>query len=141
MVEKAGATNRAKKHEEAKIKPSLCALLGVEGSPRGLPCPGPSAGLGGGRVEGGLGLEVAGAVAVEAALGEAEAVADGLLEHLALHGADGGVGLGQLEVGAGVLAEDRQLVGAADDLGLDAAVVEDRAELDEAALPGVAGEL
>src|SRR5262245_4645253 len=52
-------------------------------------------------------LEVARPIAVEPALTEAQAAPQHLLEHLALQGANGRVGLGQRVVGAGMLAEDR----------------------------------
>ena len=89
-----------------------------------------------------LGLEVAIAVAVEAALAEPQPAAQHLLEHLTLEGADGRIGLGQLVVGAGMLPQDRQRTDAIPgDLGLDPAVVEQVGQLDEPAFPLLAAHL
>ncbi len=83
-----------------------------------------------------LGLEVAEAIAIEPALTQPEAASQYFLEHLSFEGADGGVGLGELVVRAGVLAKDRDRSGGViGHFRLDSSVVKQVGELHQPPFP------
>ena len=88
------------------------------------------------RERAGFGLEVAGAIAIEAALTEPETATKDFLEHFLFNGADASVGLGKFVVWAGVLAEERNGAStSARHFGLDTPVMQKIRKLDKPAFP------